>query len=187
MIDHRLGIGAGFSMAGFIRVGANNSWEDADRLAMDAVEPIVRKCPDKWLSEMATWLNDENKWIRRASITIIGRLPMQHSAYTSQCIESTERLLFDTDMDVRRAVSFAIRVCARADPKLACAFLKKQIPATNPAAVWVLCDVIRSMDRRIIAEFGSLLSRYKKWGAAPDVSSKDKRSIESAIKALQAS
>ncbi len=30
------------------------SWEDADRLAMDAVEPIVRKHPDQWLGEMAS-------------------------------------------------------------------------------------------------------------------------------------
>jgi 3-methyladenine DNA glycosylase AlkD len=162
------------------------SWEDADRLAMDAVEPIVRKYPDKWLSEMAAWLSDENKWIRRASITIIGRLPMKHPAYTRQCIALTERLLFDTDVDVRRAVSFAIRMCAKADPRLACAFLKKQIPAANPAAVWVLCDAIKSMDRKIIAEFAPLLPRYKKWLVAPDVSSKDKRSIESAIKVLQA-
>lgn len=163
------------------------SWEDADRLAMDAVEPIVRKYPDKWLSEIAAWLNDENKWIRRASITIIGRLPMKHPAYTNQCLELTERLLCDTDMDVKKAVSFAIRVCARADPKLACAFLKKQIPASAPAAVWVLCDVIKSIDRKIIAEFAPLLPRYKKWSVAPDISSKDKRSIEGAIKVLQAS
>lgn len=163
------------------------SWEDADRLAMDAVEPIVRKYPDPWLSEMEAWLKDENKWIRRAAITIIGRLPMKHPAYTSQCLALTEWLLSDAEGDVRRAVSFAIRTCARTDPKLACTFLKKQVPATDSAAVWVLCDVIKSMDRRIIAEFAPLLPRYKKWGAAPNISGKDKRSIESAIKVLQAS
>jgi len=162
------------------------SWEDTDRLAMDAVEPIVRKYPDKWLGEMATWLNDKNKWVRRAAITIIGRLPMKHPAYVGQCLDYAEGLLLDADLDVKRAVSFAIRVCAKADPKLACAFLKKQVPASNPAAVWVLCDVIKSMDRKIIAEFSSLLPRYKKWSAAPEVSSKDQRSLESAIKVLQA-
>jgi hypothetical protein len=112
---------------------------------------------------------------------------MKHIAYTGHCLELTERLLFDTDVEVRKAVSFAIRVCAKADPQLACAFLKKQVPATNPAAVWVLCDVIKSMDRKIIAEFAPLLPRYKKWGMASDVSSRDKRSIESAVTVLQAS
>ena len=163
------------------------SWEDADRLAMDALEPVVRKYPDKWLGEMADWLTDQNKWVRRASITVIGRLPMKQPTYTSQCLELSQCLLFDTDMDVKKAVSFAIRMCAKADPKLACVFLKKQFPASNPAAVWVLCDVIKSMDHKIIAVFSPLLPLYKKWSVAPDVSSKDQRGIESAIKILQAS
>lgn len=163
------------------------SWEDADRLAMDALEPIVRKYPDKWLGEIDTWLDDGNKWVRRASITVIARLPMKHPAYTSQCLDFAERLLLDTDMDVKRAVSFAIRICAKTDPKLVCVFLKKQVTASNPATVWVLCDVIKSMDHKIIAEFSPLLPHYQKWAVAPDVSSKDKRSIDSAIKVLQES
>ena len=163
------------------------SWEDADRLAMDAVEPIVRMYPDQWLSEMAVWLQDENKWVRRAAITIFGRLPMKHPAYTSQYLALTEQLLSDTDVDVRRAVSFAIRTCARTNPQLVCAFLQKQVAAANSAAVWVLCDVIKSLDRRLIGEFAPLLPHYRKWVTAPEVSSKDKRSIESAIKVLEAS
>lgn len=163
------------------------SWEDADRLAMDAVEPIVRKYPDQWLGEIAAWLGDENKWVRRAAITIIGRLPLKHPTYTSQCLELTERLLFDTDTDVRRAVSFAIRFCAKANPSLVCAFLKRQVSLTNHAAVWVLCDTIKSMDRKILPEFVPLLPLYQTWSTSPAVSGKDKRSLESAIKVLQAS
>jgi len=163
------------------------SWEDADRLAMDALEPIVRKQPDRWFGEMVVWLGDENKWIRRAGITVIARLPMKHPAYTGQCLESTERLLCDPDLDVKRAVSFAIRLCAKADPKLTCAFLKKHVPASDPAAVWVLCDVIKSMDRKIVAAFASLLPRYKKWRAAPEVGSQGRRSLDSAIGVLQTS
>ncbi len=163
------------------------SWEDADRLAMDAVEPIVRKHPERWVKEMEAWLDDGNAWVRRASITIIGRLPMKHPAYVSQCLGLAGQLLSDTDLDVRRAASFAIRTCARVNPKLACKFLKEQVPAADSAAVWVLCDVIKSMDHRIIGEFAALLPRYKKWSEAPEIGNKDKRSIESAMKVLQAS
>ena len=163
------------------------TWEDADRLAMDALEPVVRKDPDKWLSEIAIWLNDQNKWLRRASIIVIGRLPLRHPTYVNQCLEFTKRLLFDTDMDVKKAVSFAIRLCAKVDAAQVCAFLSKQVPASNPAAVWVLCDVIKSMDRKIIPAFSPLLPRYKEWSATPELSSRDQRSIESAIQVLQAS
>jgi hypothetical protein len=112
---------------------------------------------------------------------------MKHATYTRHCLELTERLLFDQDVDVRKAVSFAIRTCARTDPQLVCVFLEKQVAAANSAAVWVLCDVIKSLDRRLIGEFAPLLPYYRKWGTAPEVSSKDKRSIESAIRVLEAS
>ena len=56
------------------------TWEDADRLAMDALEPVVRKQPEVWLSEIEPWLSDENMWVRRAGITVAGRLPMKQSS-----------------------------------------------------------------------------------------------------------
>ncbi len=161
------------------------SWEDADRLAMDALEPIVRKNPEAWLGEIASWLDDSNKWVRRAAITIIGRLPMKYPALTGRCLEYTEQLLCDTELDVKRAVSFAIRICAKTDHDLARAFLEKHVSAASPAIVWVLCDVIRSMADKHIAAFASLLPCYQKWAEAPEISSQDRRSLESAIKVLQ--
>ena len=41
------------------------TWEDADRLAMDALESIVRKEPEDWVGVIEPWLENENKWIRR--------------------------------------------------------------------------------------------------------------------------
>lgn len=83
------------------------TWEDADRLAMDALEPIVRKEPEHWLHAMEPWLVDENKWVRRAAAIVVGRLPMKKPAYTARCLSMLERLLYDEEADVRKAVSFA--------------------------------------------------------------------------------
>jgi 3-methyladenine DNA glycosylase AlkD len=160
------------------------SWEDADRLAMDAAEPIVRKFPEKWIGEMEAWVSDGDKWIRRAAITILGRLPMKHPRFAERCLTDAGRILADPDTDVRRAVSFAIRTCARVDPATACAFLKVRLPPEDPEAAWVLCDAIRSMDKRILKEFLPLLPRYEKWLAA--ASGKEKRGIEGAISVLRA-
>jgi len=51
------------------------SWEDCDQLAMEALEPIVRKRPQEYLAALESWGRDENKWVRRAAVTVIGRLP----------------------------------------------------------------------------------------------------------------
>ncbi len=162
------------------------TWEDADRLAMDALEPIVRRKPEDWLSAMEPWLVDENKWVRRAGVTVAGRLPMRRAEYTQQCLDMAEILLFDTEVDVKKAVSFAIRLCCRGAIDPVREFLERHVPPQDAAATWVLCDVIRSMTPGFLPEFKSLLPRYEKWAADPSLNAKDKRSVESAVKKLHA-
>jgi 3-methyladenine DNA glycosylase AlkD len=161
------------------------TWEDADRLAMDALEPIVRKKPEAWLSAMEPWLADENKWVRRAGVTVAGRLPMKRPEYTQRCLEMAERLLFDAEVEVKKAVSFAIRLCCRGSIDLVREFLERHVPPQDPTATWALCDVIRSMTPGFLPEFKALLPRYEKWAADPSLSAKDRRSVESAIQKLQ--
>ena len=161
------------------------TWEDADRLAMDALEPIVRKKPQQWLGTVEPWLADENKWVRRAGVIVIGRLPMKHPSYATRCLELTEQLLFDEEVDVKKAASFAIRLTARGEIAPVRDFLARHVPPKNSAATWVLCDAIRSLTKKLLPEFVSLLPLYEQWAADSALSAKDRRSVESAIKTLQ--
>ena len=161
------------------------TWEDADRLAMDALEPIVRRDPARWLGAIEPWLDDENRWVRRAGVTVAGRLPMKHPAYTTRCLELAERLLFDTETDVKKAVSFAIRLAARGEIDPVRDFLARHVPPHDATATWVLCDAMRSMAKKLLPAFASLLPRYATWAADPTLNAKDRRSVESAIVALQ--
>jgi 3-methyladenine DNA glycosylase AlkD len=161
------------------------TWEDADRLAMDALEPIVRKAPERWLRAIEPWLADENKWVRRAGITVVGRLPMKHAAYTARCLALCEGLLFDEEVDVKRAVSFAIRLSARGEVEPVRDLLARHVPPADAAATWVLCDAMRSMTKRFLPAFVSLLPRYERWAADPALSARERRSVESAIKTLR--
>jgi len=161
------------------------TWEDTDQMAMRALEPIVRKKPEQWLSAMEPWLADENKWVRRVGVIVVGRLPMKHPAYATRCLELTERLLFDEDVDVKKAVSFAIRLAARGETGPVCDFLARHVPPENPAATWVLCDAIRSMTKKFLPAFAPLLPLYEQWVADSALSAKDRRSVESAVKTLR--
>lgn len=160
------------------------TWEDSDQLSMRALEPIVRKDPETWLPALDPWLANENKWVRRAGITAIGRLTMKCPDYTACCLQRAEGLLLDEDIDVKRAVSFAIRLSARGDITEVRHFLEKQVPPQNPVATWVLCDVIRSMTKAFLPELESLIPKFEAWAADPDLNSKDRRSVESALKVL---
>jgi 3-methyladenine DNA glycosylase AlkD len=161
------------------------TWEDADQLAMNGLEPIVRRVPAQWLGALEPWLSDENKWVRRAGVTVVGRLPMKQPDYTARCLELAEQLLLDREVDVRRAVSFAIRLAARGDPVPVCDFLARHVPPSDSAATWVLCDAVRSMAVRLLPEFVSLLPRYEQWAADPALNARDRRSVESAAKTLR--
>jgi 3-methyladenine DNA glycosylase AlkD len=163
----------------------SETWEDVDRLAMDALEPIVRKNPGEWLSSMDAWLADGNKWVRRAGVTVVARLPMKHPEYTERCLEMAARLLYDGDTDVKKATSFAIRISARGDVDQVVAFLARHVPPEDPAATWVLCDAIRSMTKTFLPTFVPLLPRYEAWAADPSLAGQDRRSVESAIKVLK--
>jgi 3-methyladenine DNA glycosylase AlkD len=88
-------------------------WEDCDQLAMKALEPVLRKDPEGWLERLKAWVTDENKWVRRAGLTAIGRLPMKRAEYTARCVELVAPALGDSDTDVKRALSFALRRGAR--------------------------------------------------------------------------
>jgi hypothetical protein len=161
------------------------TWEDADQMAIRAVEPIVRKNPEQWLPAMGAWLDDENKWVQRTGVTVVGRLPMKHPAYTARCLALTERLLPAQDSDVKKAVSFAIRLCARGGIGPVREFLRRHVPPENPATTWVLCDAVRSMTKKLLPHFTSLLPLYEEWAADPSLSARVRRSVESAVKALR--
>jgi len=159
------------------------TWEECDQLAMRALEPIVRKRPDQFLGTMEEWVRHESKWVRRAGVTVIARLPMKRPEYTSTCLGMVEPLLGEGDPDVRRAVSFAVRMAARGDPTCVVDFIESQFHRTDPDSIWVLCDAMRSMTKKLLPEFKVLLPVYQNWLARVDARSQ--RSVASAIRVLE--
>jgi hypothetical protein len=97
----------------------------------------------------------------------------------------TERLLLDEEVDVKKAVSFAIRLSARGEVAPVRDFLARNLPPANPAATWVLCDAIRSMTKKFLPEFVSLLPLYEEWASDRALGTQERRSIDSAVKTLQ--
>jgi 3-methyladenine DNA glycosylase AlkD len=159
-------------------------WEDCDQLAMKALEPVLRREPANWLEHLGLWVTDENKWVRRAGLTAIGRLPMKHPDYTARCVELVAPALGDPDTDVKRALSFALRLCARGEVAPVKAFIAKRQEVTDADSLWVLCDLIRSMWKSLLPEFADLLPIYIRWLETGEP--KARRSVQGAIGLLEA-
>jgi 3-methyladenine DNA glycosylase AlkD len=158
-------------------------WEDCDQLAMKALEPVLRKDPDNWLEHLGSWVGDENKWVRRAAMIAIGRLPMKQPAHTARCVELLEPALGDPDTDVKRGLSFALRLCARGDTAPVKAFVRAHRDVTDADSLWVLCDLMRSMTRTLLPDFADLLPIYQDWLETAEP--KARRSVAGAIRVLE--
>lgn len=160
-------------------------WEDCDQLAMRAVEPVLRRDPGRWLEPLGAWIADPNKWVRRVGLTIVGRLPMKHAGYAARCVELLAPALGDADTDVKRALSFGLRITARGDLAPLKAFIRSVAASGEPLdadSLWVLCDVIRSMTPELLPRFADLLPLYQRWleTAGPQA----RRSVEGAVRVL---
>jgi 3-methyladenine DNA glycosylase AlkD len=159
------------------------SWEDCDQLAMKAWEPVLRREPDAWLERFGVWVTDKNKWVRRAAVTAIGRLPMKQPQYTARCVDLVTPALGDPDTDVKRALSFALRLCARGQVEPVKQFIRNHQDVSDVHSVWVLCDVIRSGWKAQLPEFVDLLPLYQGWLETAEP--KARRSVQSAISTLE--
>ena len=142
-----------------------------------SVAPLLSGALDPWLA-------DSNKWVRRAGVTAVGRLPLVYPSYTKRCVAMAQALLYDPEVDVRRAVSFALRLCARGDPEPVRQLLERNVPPDDTAATWVLCDVVRSMTKTLLPHFRSVMPLYEEWSRDPELSARERRSVESAVKVL---
>jgi hypothetical protein len=94
-------------------------------------------------------------------------------------------LLLDQETEVKKAVSFAVRLCARGDAAAVRDFLASRVPPADAVATWVLCDAIRSMAKKLLPTFAPLLPTYQRWAADPDLDGRDRRSVESAVATLE--
>ena len=150
---------------------------------MKALEPVLRKDPDTWLERLGLWVSDENKWVCRAGLTAIGRLPMVHADCTTRCVELEAPALGDPDRDIKRALSFALRVNARGDVAPVKAFITEHQHLTDAHSLWVLCDLIRSMTKSLLPQFVDLLPVYAAWLETAEPGSR--RSVQGAVRTLE--
>ncbi|MBN1657106.1 MAG: DNA alkylation repair protein [Anaerolineae bacterium] len=158
-------------------------WEDCDQLAMRALEPVLRRDPDAWLDRFGAWVTDDNKWVRRAALTALGRLPMERAEYTGRVVPRLAPALGDPDRDVKRALSFALRLAARGEVAPVKQLIRDRQDVTDADSLWVLSDVARSMTASLRSEFADLLPVYRRWLDTAEPAAR--RSVEAAVRALE--
>jgi 3-methyladenine DNA glycosylase AlkD len=91
-----------------------SNWEECDQLCHALLGEALAKSPE-FMDELETWLDDDNKWVRRAALvsTVLLRRADFPDALARdldrRALRMCERLLDDPEKYIRKAVDWAIR------------------------------------------------------------------------------
>lgn len=72
---------------------------------------------------MEEWIKSENKWIRRLAIATIPPYIRAKPEESMICLEFLERVMYEEDKDVKKAIGWALREVSKKDPESVFKFL----------------------------------------------------------------
>ncbi len=112
-------------------------WALSDGLASGPVSAYVYSHPSKF-KEMLRWVKSEDYWRRRASTYSLSEFVS--AGELDKPFELLEKLLYDKEFWVQRAVGTWLRECWKKDQKRTGAFLRKHVKGLPPVTITVATE-----------------------------------------------
>ena len=112
-------------------------WALSDGLASGPISTMVRAEPKRF-AEILRWTRAEHFWRRRASTYALNELV--RAGELDKPFRLLERLLYDEEFWVQRAVGTWLRECWKRDPKRTEAFLRKHVKGLPPVTITVATE-----------------------------------------------
>jgi len=112
-------------------------WALSDSLASGPVSAFVHSHPAKF-NEILRWTKSEHFWRRRASTYALSEFV--RAGETDKPFRLLERLLFDKEFWVQRAVGTWLRECWKKDQKRTEVFLLKHVKGLPPVTITVATE-----------------------------------------------
>ena len=111
----------------WIRTGA--WWDLVDEIAVHLVGPLLRVHPARTVPMVRGWMVDADRWLRRTSV--IAQLGSRSATDVELLVDAIEANQDDPDFFLRKAIGWALRQHARADPEWVRAFVAAH-PSLSP-------------------------------------------------------
>lgn len=118
-------------------VDAAIGWALSDGLASGPISTMVRARPARF-KEILEWTRSGNFWRRRASTYALNDLV--RAGELDKPFQLLERLLYDDEFWVQRAVGTWLRECWKKDAKRTEAFLRKHVRGLPPVTITVATE-----------------------------------------------
>ncbi len=123
-----------------------DDWETVDTLAVFVVSKLAVKNREDTFEMINRWITSENKWVRRLAVATIPPYIRAKKDEIEICLRILDKVMFDKDTDVRKAVSWALREMSKRDPEIVFQFLEKWASTKIREVQWIIRDGMRKLD-----------------------------------------
>ena len=105
-----------------------DNWESCDQLATGVAGEMIGRTTAAqkqiWVRDLGRWTQSPNPWRRRFAVATTTALNQKGRSDCQTCLRICERLICDSDRNVRKAVAWALREACKSDPGAVFAFLE---------------------------------------------------------------
>ena len=141
-----------------------SDWSECDNLAY-AMEFNYIKNPEEHFRELEEYLKEENKWIKRLVIVILGRIWSKHPNLAEKCLILIRTTLTLDIKEIRTANSWILSTFGmRNNQKVLANFIEQLANETNSTLIWIMCDTIRRNRKSFSNEFlKTVIPIFENW------------------------
>ncbi len=119
-------------LRGSLLVGDIRNWEECDQLACFGLRNVVQRHPEAVLPHCRTWVQSEDKWIRRFGVAVLTSLPKDNTYQPSEReFAILEAVMADEAREVQDAVAWALREISKRRPAAVANYLRRHARSVN--------------------------------------------------------
>ncbi len=138
-----------------------SDWEICDQLAMRAIVHLAVQNPAEMFSLMHDWSQSTHLWIRRLSIATLPSYIRARPNESERCLKLIDEVMQDSEKDVKKAASWALREISKKEPEAVFEFLKKWAHADNKNTKWIIKDGMKKLSQAQQEEIRQLMKSKK--------------------------
>jgi 3-methyladenine DNA glycosylase AlkD len=92
-----------------------HGWSNIDSYTGSLLRDVLVEQPEEFIDLVRQWNQDEDLWLRRASVVLFTRKVAKSGQFTDAALEFCENLLYDSEVLVQKGVGWSLKDLMRSD------------------------------------------------------------------------
>ena len=92
-----------------------HGWSKIDSFTGSLLRDVLFRYPDEFIKLVQSWNQDEDLWLRRASVVLFTRKVAKSGQFNDIALELCDKLVYDSDLLVQKGVGWSLKDLMRND------------------------------------------------------------------------